>query len=61
MQENKYSDNKMEWVRCERCHHKLFKAKWTCIPPLFDDDYYKNAVEIEIKCSSCGKINELQY
>lgn len=39
----------MEWVKCPHCKHKLFR-------------FYPgetNYIDIEIKCSSCKKIVEL--
>ena len=42
---------RIEWVRCSKCNHKLFKA---VLKDMFSADY------IEIKCSSCKNIENIR-
>lgn len=42
---NENNDNKIKWIRCKNCGHKLMKV--------LDNT---NKTTIEIKCSSCKAI-----
>lgn len=44
------SRNDAGWCRCPNCTHKLFYNR-----------YKYNEFSIEIKCSSCKKIIEIEY